>query len=393
MSSSTPPSSPDPTPKKRKRTDDTIAEELEIDVNLPEPPSRKALRKAKKQKKDSNGTSKPTPTDEEQATPTTKKPERSPHSIWIGNLPWTCDRDALRAFLIEHAGGAIAADDITRIHMPAPAAPPRNWTGSGKPRNKGFAYVDFASQQALYAALALTETMLAGRRVLIKDARNFDGRPEPAQEEGSGEAAAGKQERARQTREESDRVFVGNLGFEVTREEVQEHYGRCGEVTSVFLATFEDSGKCKGFGWVIFKEIEGARGAVRGWVKVPEDDDEEDDGDVEHEDGQATKKRPIKKVYVNRLHGRTLRCEFAESSTERYNKRFRGRGRRNDEDAADGVDDADPDANGVSVRQKGHAKYRTSSKATGEGPVRSQDFQMAPGGSIKAQGSKIVFDD
>ena len=43
--------SPEPASKKRKRdTTTTAGEELEIDVNAPEPPSKKALRKAKKAK-------------------------------------------------------------------------------------------------------------------------------------------------------------------------------------------------------------------------------------------------------------------------------------------------------------------------------------------------------
>lgn len=311
-------------PSKRKRDSDAAEEyELEIDINAPEPPSKRAKRKEKKARKDSGNNDKPAieaapdaanaiaKTAPSAAAPSTqKKAERSDYGVWIGNLAFTTTKDDVRRFLRDQ--GEIAETDVTRVHMPAPS--------DGKSKNKGFAYVDFATAEMLGKALALSEKLLGGRKLLIKNAKSFEGRPEKA---------APKSEEAGKEKDPTKRVFVGNLGFDVTREELAEHFGRAGEVEDVFLATFEDSGKCKGFGWVRFREVEAARAAERGFVRIDDKSisEEDNDGDGEPEivtEKSAKKKKKPKgrKFWINRLNGRPLRCEFAEDAQTRYKKRY-----------------------------------------------------------------------
>ena len=319
--------------KKRKRSKEDLDEELEIDVNLPEPPSKKAKRKEKKAEKQktnkppsqtSEDKNKAIPTsngdDEEKdastAAPTPK--QRTDHGIWIGNLPFTVSKEDLRQFL--DSEGGIPDDDIVRVHLPPPKDAARKFD-----KNRGFAYIDFSTQEILDKALLLTEKLLSGRRVLIKNAKNFEGRP-PKSDEGKLQATDG----GGKAKEPNKRIFVGNLGFDVTREELVEHFSQAGEVEDVFLATFEDSGKCKGFGWVTFAGIEGAAAAVRGFVfrdaKAKDGDgSESEDGGVEIVTDKAqakAKKEKRRKWFINRLQGRELRCEFAEDANTRYKKRF-----------------------------------------------------------------------
>lgn len=352
--------SPDPskTSKKRKATEPD-AEELEIDVNLPEPPSKKAARKAKK--------AKTKPATEggvaETETTTTTGAEtkdgdkiRSAHGIWIGNLPFSCDKTVLRVFFTRQ--GSIPDDQITRVHMPVPreqgGAAPQQPGGRPKPSNKGFAYVDFATPEALATAIAMSETLMTGRKVLIKDAKSFEGRPEKATATtnalgvaagGDGTMAAkGRDGRTAGTggKEPSKRVFVGNLGFDVSKDDLEAHFAQAGEVEDVHMATFEDTGKCKGFAWVRFVELSAAEAAVKGFIFKEEagsDDDEEEaeesaaessDGDSDAEGEKVTKPKKAKKAkkqkkrkwFINRLLGRPLRCEFAEDAASRYKKRF-----------------------------------------------------------------------
>lgn len=389
MSSSTgtlsPRASPEPlktTSKKRKAT----VPEIEVDVSLPEPPSKKAKRALKKGK-----VLPPKPNSDDDASDadtkkSDKKKERSPHSVWIGNLRFTVTRDDLRSWLVANSGGAIAADAITRVHLPASKNAPKNAAFE----NRGFAYVDFASFDASVAAIALSETEWHRRKLLIKDASNYDGRPAVKTE-----AEKEKEEEEAAPVSVSRKIFVGNLGFQTTEEDVRELFAKCGEIEWVKVATFEDSGKCKGYGWVKFAEAAAADWAVKGFVKIREveeteedfideeevkeeessdsdsssgdeddpdassssdaDSDSEgsdsDDSDAESgsgsdsssEEEKKTKQKPkstpakktrkpapppekkvkMRKWWVNTLHGRRLKIEHAEDDQTRYKKRFK----------------------------------------------------------------------
>lgn len=337
-------SSPPPSENKRKRHDIPSDEELEIDVTLPEPPSKKAKRKEKKQKSvkprsegDDQSATTSVPGAAEASDAPAKKVEseakRSVHGIWIGNLAFSVAKDTLRQFLSD---GLIPETEITRIHMPTPRPDP-NDRRAVKPQNRGFAYIDFTTEEMLEKAIALSEKLLVGRRVLIKNAKSFEGRPEKSAEQkketGSG---VGKKEPAR-------RIFVGNLSFDITVEDLTEHFAQAGAVEDVHMATFEDSGKCKGFAWVRFVELASAEAAVKGFIfKQPEDEEEEtedesaapeakaetsSDGSDNEEQGKLKAKNPKpkskkEKWFINRMHGRPLRCEFAEDAQTRYKKRY-----------------------------------------------------------------------
>ncbi|KAL8680414.1 MAG: hypothetical protein Q9186_003374 [Xanthomendoza sp. 1 TL-2023] len=331
---------PEKESKKRKRST-AASQELEVDINAPEPPSKKSLRRAKKGKvptipsTDATAVTAPDATqDGDETAPTPKVPhnpteqetsaKRSEHGIWIGNLPFTVTKVDLRSFFTEKTD--IPETTITRIHIPPPADAASS-RQKIKPQNKGFAYVDFSTSKAVTEALALSETLLMGRKVLIKNAHDFEGRPEKKDTED----AANNGKSRLSGKPPSKRIFVGNLTFDTEKGDLKEHFGQCGEVENVHVATFEDSGKCKGYAWVTFGEIEGAEAAIKGFVMKKADD--LDDSQDENENGdegsvplkmeKPKKKRPRdRKWWVNKLKGRQLRMEFAEDASVRYKKRF-----------------------------------------------------------------------
>lgn len=335
-------------PKKRKR--ETLPEEIEVDITLPEPASKKAARKAKKAKTTpsipTTSTNNTTTTTDNAAPTITDPTKRSTHGVWIGNLPWTATKETLTTFLTT-ASDSIPPTSITRIHMPAPKAAPR--PTAAKPQNRGFAYVDFATPLAQYAAIGLTETQLDGRALLIKDARNFEGRPEkPRAADGetlygsAGTKDAKGAKGAAGEKAPSRKVFVGNLAFETTREDLESHFGQCGEVVDVHMATFEDSGKSKGFAWVTFGDVEAATAAVNGFVyKLVEEEGKREGGESDDDEVAVPKSRK-RKWKLNRLMGRELRCEFAEDSTTRYQKRFGKGDKAGETDHADGYPQRKP---------------------------------------------------
>lgn len=358
--------------RKRKRFQLDI-EELEVDVNAPEPSSKKALRKARKgktaklpaqviQKKQSQlRLEKPTIQDKHLG-----------NGIWIGNLPWSVTKADVRTFITKNT--EISDDMIIRIHMPAPNVATSSTSQQKiKPQNKGFAYVDFSIESALTQAIALSETLLSGRRVLIKDSKSFEGRPEKVKEEGIATTTT------QLGKPPSKRIFVGNLGFDTSKEDLQDHFSRCGNVVDVHVATFEDSGKCKGYAWVEFEEVKAGEAAVRGWIDYEEAKDTKDQSDDDESSEGILTKTPKKqkpkprKWWVNKLKGRPLRMEFAEDQKTRYKKRYgkdgtgrKGSGAAPDDDSAT----VDPPETGISGTSNDKANRANPRAATAQSSTR-----------------------
>jgi RNA recognition motif-containing protein len=394
--------SEEPLYKKRKAS----VEEIEVDISKPEPPSKKALRRLKKGKplppaKNGADTS-PEPEEEKPKNPEVEK--RSEHGIWIGNLPWSVTKADLRTFLTSNSD--ISDDTITRIHMPSPddgrsankAEESKPWK---KQQNKGFAYVDFSVPDAVQQAVELSEQLLSGRRVLIKDNKSFEGRPQKTKEESRNDG-----------KPPSKRVFLGNLRFDTTEDSLKEHFEKCGAIENVMVATFEDSGKCKGYAWITFEELEAAESAVRGYVLVkqenedtesdPEQVDNEENSGSEEEDEEvegkeekvvvkAKPKNPaVKKWLVDKIHKRPVRREFAEDAQVRYKKRYGKDGTKAKTGLSAPAELSGQEPHGASV---GKEDRKRAEKVR---PLKQVDYRTpyAPrltGGIVESKGKRVVF--
>lgn len=379
--------------KKRK----TSVAEIEVDITAPEPPSRKALRALKKGKtlvSTNDSDSKPgiagNSSNQAGGTETEK---RSDHGVWIGNLNWSTSEADLRSFLTGNS--EIDDESITRVHMSASKAkakPEATRPHAKQIHNTGFAYVDFKTAKQVELAIELSEQLLGGRRLLIKNCKSFEGRPEKKAETATD--FGGKPP--------NPRIFVGNLGFDVTEEIITEHLERCGAIQSVKLATFEDSGKCKGYGWVVFNDLESAMSAVKGFVMVSEDDDDDSNEDEEapstnHEEVDSesgdkapsqAKPRPKKtrKVWVNRIKGRQIRMEYAEDAKTRYNKRYGKEGTK--AQAQRGNANADADAANDKPAEEPAAHVPLKARKV---DYRKDYAPRLTGGIVESKGKKVVF--
>jgi RNA recognition motif-containing protein len=376
--------------RKKEENDDDDSKSLEIDINAPEPASKKALRKAKRAKANSvvdaeglDSTDRKAPAEKE-ASRENEAPIRSPHGIWIGNLAFFVTKDDLQQFLTNDADNAIALDQISRIHLPQ---------GLPKPgfrfQNKGFAHVDFQSAESVDKALRLSEKLVGGRRVLIKNSKDFQGRPEKTSKSLESKPPSTK------------RIFIGNLEFDISKEDLEHHFEICGPIHNVHMATFEDSGKCKGYAWVEFEQLSSAESAMRGWLE-----NSKASKDVEGEELSSeapTSKRTKNRIWVNKMGGRKLRMEYAEDKATRYKKRYgkesrSGLGR-------DKLDEADQSAvtgedQGRKVADEDEAKAKVVSKKrlTAKQPqyIRSgysvETMQKMTGAITEGQGTKVTFD-
>ncbi|KAK4148028.1 uncharacterized protein C8A04DRAFT_8561 [Dichotomopilus funicola] len=454
----------DPASKKRK----PALDEIEVDLNLPEPPSKKARRALKKgkalptkPKSDDEDEGHEGESDAADGAPdgNKKKKERSPHGVWIGNLRFSVTKPELRQWLVDNSGGSIPGDAITRVHMPTSKS--TRGPGPKTPsENRGFAYVDFATFDANVAAIALSETEWHGRKLLIKDSKSFEGRPKkepaPVSADGTngnananGLPADGKTSAAHGAGG-STKIFVGNMSFNTTKDDLHAHFEKCGKIRWIKVATFEDSGKCKGYGWVNFEDPEAAAWAVKGFVKVREtvetledfmDEDEkvsntaDNDGEPEPKvkaeadgssgsdsdssdsddeakpektnSGSKTKPTPVatrepartrtRKWWVNQLLGRNLKIELAEDDQTRYHKRFgKGAASRRQQQEQNQQDGSRPGGwqGQRPARERGQVGERSGRKEPKPIGHTQTDISVArlTGAAVAPQGKKVTFD-
>ena len=60
----------------------------------------------------------------------------------------------------------------------------------------------------------------------------------------------------------SNRLYVGNLSFDVTEQVLRQTFTKCGEVVEAKLVLDRESGRSRGFGFVEMSSAEAARSAI-----------------------------------------------------------------------------------------------------------------------------------
>lgn len=60
----------------------------------------------------------------------------------------------------------------------------------------------------------------------------------------------------------STKLYVGNLSFRVTSEDLQEHFAAAGEVNSANVVMDRETGRSRGFGFVEMASEDGANNAI-----------------------------------------------------------------------------------------------------------------------------------
>lgn len=59
-----------------------------------------------------------------------------------------------------------------------------------------------------------------------------------------------------------NKLYVGNLSFSATEQELEDHFGTVGKVTSVKIISDRDTGRSKGFAFVEYETDEEAQTAI-----------------------------------------------------------------------------------------------------------------------------------
>ncbi|CAG88803.1 DEHA2F02860p [Debaryomyces hansenii CBS767] len=234
---------------------DSDDEEIAIDLNAGVPLSKKQKRLLKKGKLNleklakKNPPPKPILTEEEQIKKDAQEPKKSEYGVWIGNLSFDTTKEDITRFIMGKTNAydadsndglvKIEQSDFIRINIP-----------KKENKIKGFAYVDLPSAKHVDTVISLSESHLNGRNLLIKNANSFEGRPQ-------------KDTNPLSKNPPSRILFVGNLSFDTTQDLLREHFRHCGDIVKIRMATFEDTGKCKGFAFIDFRDESGPTTALK----------------------------------------------------------------------------------------------------------------------------------
>lgn len=226
---------------------DAVAEEVtqndnedEGDDTTKEPKKRKRKRNRKK-KSDGGGTA----NDNDGATNNNEANESDPaklqsveHTVFIEGLPFSSTEEEIHSFFISHG-----CNDILQLRLPT-------WQDSG--RLRGFGHVVFASQETRAHALSdnVNGKELGGRYITVKEANA---------------PKAGGQQATRPQPSGCKTVYIRNLPYEASEEQILEAFRICGKIVEggVRVVRNHASGVSKGFGYVEFKNAEGALAAVQ----------------------------------------------------------------------------------------------------------------------------------
>ncbi|KAL4186981.1 hypothetical protein AMTRI_Chr09g36900 [Amborella trichopoda] len=121
-------------------------------------------------------------------------------------------------------------------------------------RSKGVGYIEFYDAMSVPMAIALSGQMLFGQPVMVKPSEAEKNLVQPTPAGGQGGLIGPYSGGAR-------RLYVGNLHFNMTEDQLRQVFEPFGHVELVQLPHDPETGHFKGFGFVQFARLEDARAA------------------------------------------------------------------------------------------------------------------------------------
>lgn len=121
-------------------------------------------------------------------------------------------------------------------------------------RSKGVGYIEFYDAMSVPMAIALSGQPLLGQPVMVKPSEAEKNLVQSNTAVGGGGLIGPYSGGAR-------RLYVGNLHFNITEDQLRQVFEPFGPVELVQLPLDPETGQCKGFGFVQFARLEDARAA------------------------------------------------------------------------------------------------------------------------------------
>lgn len=173
--------------------------------------------------------------------------------VYVGNLSWNVTWQELKDYM-KSAGCEVTRADVMTTH---------------DGRSKGCGIVEFATEEgAKRAVLTLNDTELNGRQIFVREDREdgFGGRGGgSASDSNRGEKTTFKSEDSEDMEDSGEtgnrRVYVGNLSWDVTWQDLKDHMREAGDVLYAEVLT-EHDGRSKGCGIVEYSDASEAQEAI-----------------------------------------------------------------------------------------------------------------------------------
>jgi nucleolin len=156
------------------------------------------------------------------------------NKLFVANLSWSMTEQELYQLFD-------AAGDVVSVRIPTDR-------DSGRPR--GFAFVEMAAPDAAQSAIQLLHGKMVYDREMVVT----------IQDENKSRPSGGSSSRGASA--ESSKLFVRNVAYSVTEQDLNELFARAGSVVSVKIPTDRDTYQPKGFAFVEMASTVEAKTAI-----------------------------------------------------------------------------------------------------------------------------------